>query len=50
MLVEALARTVDDLVELASNNRVFGHPAGEHVGGGVEEPPGGAVAPVEGGI
>ena len=29
---------------------VFGYPAGEDVGGGVEEPPRGAVAPVDGGI
>lgn len=50
LLVVVLADAVDDLVKLASNDRVFRYPAGKHVGGGVEEAPGGAVAPVEGGI
>src|SRR5438132_96639 len=50
MLIDVLAHAVNDLVELAGNDGVFSHPAGEHVGGGVEEPPRRAVAPVEGGI
>jgi hypothetical protein len=49
-LVEVLAHAVDHLVELARNDGIYGDPAGQHVGGGVEEAPRGAVAPVEGGI
>jgi hypothetical protein len=50
LLIKVLAHPVNDLGELARNDRVFGYPAGQDVGGGVEEPPRRAVAPVEGGV
>jgi hypothetical protein len=50
LLIKVLAHPVNDLVELAGNDGVFGYPTGEGVGGRVEQAPGGALAPVEGGV